>query len=836
MRKMKKSLWIAVTVIALALLSVTFAFAAEGDCVHPNGYSEWVNGCNVFICDDCGLNECDHNNREELVNKDGKYLVCNNCGEIIETYCEHGEYEVFVDEDWYSQQHNVYCSYEYCSCYNYVKVEEHDFEFKKGSYDYNSEFVCKNCDSSWYVNNFAYFKTTCIKDKNGNCSGEWYSYNYTTGELNGSGNYTYSFETGALVINGNGYIDLYVILAHIGETQHYECDKCYRVWYEYNHNGAYEKVTSTAYHKELELADTLRKIVLGNGITGFNGELVEHRRSVSNVTELALPESFKEFGSGEYVFKNAEVNLPDDVEVLDYLNNKNLFVFKKGNISENNLYYTLDEYGNIYSKDMKILYKYQSEEKEFIVPSTVTEIAPLAFAFNNNVEKVKVPSSVKKIDDMGFALCENLKSVSLSYGLETIGMDAFGACFALEKIDIPNSVTEISSGAFVGCVSLKEVELSEKLTRIPDSAFGSCISLENIVIPSAVTEIESYAFSGCMSIKNLELPSGITTIGQGAFSDCIYLETLNIPSNNLELDGTEFGLISEQWINVDIEKFIDLMVPLYETEFRSNFEIVDECEFNKQYFEAYNLLPDKYGAEEIITEEGYYRIVPNTYTSELLTIYCHEGSTAEAYAIENGIKYVAEVCEHSFGEWVADAEKGIKYKTCSKCGKTYEEELTADGDNIGIEGNEGENKFTVQRIENPESTEYIYIRGLLEGNIIALYDINLLDENGNKVQPDGMVKVSLPLGEDVKYFTVLRINDDGTLTDMKAVREGDSVVFETDHFSYYVILGGETEADTGDNIKCNCFCHKHPLVELIVMLFKILTKFFGGPLTFYCDC
>ena len=76
---------------------------------------------------------------------------------------------------------------------------------------------------------------------------------------------------------------------------------------------------------------------------------------------------------------------------------------------------------------------------------------------------------------------------------------------------------------------------------------------------------------------------------------------------------------------------------------------------------------------------------------------------------------------------------------------------------------------------------------------------------------------------------------DGASTSRR-LREGNSAVFETDHFSYYVILSGENEADTGNNIKCECLCHKTPLLEIIMRIFKMLAKFLGTEIAFPCDC
>jgi hypothetical protein len=76
------------------------------------------------------------------------------------------------------------------------------------------------------------------------------------------------------------------------------------------------------------------------------------------------------------------------------------------------------------------------------------------------------------------------------------------------------------------------------------------------------------------------------------------------------------------------------------------------------------------------------------------------------------------------------------------------------------------------------------------------YDISLVDENNNKVQPNGtvMVKVPCPTNYDETKCKVYRVNDNGDLTDMKAEYSEGYMVFETDHFSIYIIT--ETELIT----------------------------------------
>ena len=76
------------------------------------------------------------------------------------------------------------------------------------------------------------------------------------------------------------------------------------------------------------------------------------------------------------------------------------------------------------------------------------------------------------------------------------------------------------------------------------------------------------------------------------------------------------------------------------------------------------------------------------------------------------------------------------------------------------------------------------------------YNISLL-KNGEEIQPDGKVTVSIPIPEKLKFFAhfggarVYRVEEDGSLTKMEPKIEGDCFVFDTEHFSVYTLVGNE---------------------------------------------
>ncbi|MGN1194512.1 MAG: hypothetical protein ACI4SB_03425 [Acutalibacteraceae bacterium] len=104
--------------------------------------------------------------------------------------------------------------------------------------------------------------------------------------------------------------------------------------------------------------------------------------------------------------------------------------------------------------------------------------------------------------------------------------------------------------------------------------------------------------------------------------------------------------------------------------------------------------------------------------------------------------------------------------------------------------------------------------------IVKCFDITLKNKDGVHVQPDGIVKVKLPLDWDKDGdYKVYRVNDDGTLTDMEAYREGSHMVFDTDHFSLYVIVDESPEQPREENDSPFGF-----LARIINMFKELLNK------------
>ncbi len=164
--------------------------------------------------------------------------------------------------------------------------------------------------------------------------------------------------------------------------------------------------------------------------------------------------------------------------------------------------------------------------------------------------------------------------------------------------------------------------------------------------------------------------------------------------------------------------------------------------------------------------ENAFGIFENETVKEF-TVYCERESIAETYAKENGLGIV-------YFEVATNETTGISVNVA--------EGLTLNASRI-VGGDYYETAQTISEKAN-----------------VSLFEITLSSETEAEVQPDNMLKISIPLpdgyGNDAKIY---RINSDGSYLDMNAVLVDGKLVFNTAHLSFYAIIS-EDDKIIGD---CN---------------------------------
>jgi len=330
--------------------------------------------------------------------------------------------------------------------------------------------------------------------------------------------------------------------------------------------------------------------------------------------------------------------------------------------------YREDNNGEMYdiTYNHAVITGYSSEElyANIIIPKSidnipVTEIGNHAFFKCNSLSSIIIPNSITSIGDNAFSSCKILSSIVFPNSIKNIGSSAFDSCLSLTSINIPDSVTSIGVGAFSRCENLSSITISDKITDIgfdafymtpwfdkkreenplviinntvidgelctgnviiPDgvkkitpNAFLRCDNQITIELPNSITCIDNYAFSSCENLISIKMPKSISHIGYAAFYGCKNLSSIIIPDDCEYIDYMAFD---------NCNNLTSIIVP------NSVFEI---------YYYAF-LFCEKL---KDITIYNPKCVIYDNSISTTATIYGYVGSTAQEYAEEFDIKFVA---------------------------------------------------------------------------------------------------------------------------------------------------------------------------------------------------
>lgn len=108
-------------------------------------------------------------------------------------------------------------------------------------------------------------------------------------------------------------------------------------------------------------------------------------------------------------------------------------------------------------------------------------------------------------------------------------------------------------------------------------------------------------------------------------------------------------------------------------------------------------------------------------------------------------------------------------------------------------------ELNIEKVDKNEEFDSIFGKK----NNYVIYDISLLKEN-QKIQPNGKIKISIPIPEDFteKNILVYRLNGNEKIkynVTMETISNIKYATIETDHFSYYAILDEIQTEDSSEN-------------------------------------
>ena len=261
----------------------------------------------------------------------------------------------------------------------------------------------------------------------------------------------------------------------------------------------------------------------------------------------------------------------------------------------------------------------------------------------SKIKKVTIASGITGIGSYTFNGCKNLKSVSLPKTLKSIGNSAFTDT-AITSIQLPSGLKSIGAYAFYRC-KLTSLTIPESVTMIDEYALSYCDNLASVSIPGSIKEIPESLFEGDKKLKKLTLKQGVKKIGRGAFRGS-GLTGVTFPESLTGIESQAFSLCS----NLTKVTFPGKLTEIGSSAFygcRKLSTVTVPVSVKKIGTGAFN---DCRAMKKITFLNGKTILdgQPMGYNSEnkkerLLVIAGKNGSTAQAYAKKNGLKFQGSV-------------------------------------------------------------------------------------------------------------------------------------------------------------------------------------------------
>lgn len=304
-------------------------------------------------------------------------------------------------------------------------------------------------------------------------------------------------------------------------------------------------------------------------------------------------------------------------------------------------------------------------------------------------------------------------------------------------------VTAISNNAFSNCKTLKSIKISDSINKLGEAIFMYCENLSDVTLPKNIKTIPANLFCGCTNLTNVTIPAGVTKIDGGAFSETGVVDVV-IPNT-----------VTEIWYGVfsDCPNLKTVTIP-----------------------SSVTFLGDDGNGDKLFVWDMEGEPLKNR-----ITLYVEKGSYAEEYAKKENIKYVITNSTEDTKTPISLSNNEIKMDTTT---------------NVIPENT----KLLVEEVTS--GNNYNIVSKALETDVnkFVLYDISL-ESNNAKIQPSGKVKISIPIpnGFDKNNISVYRVEDNGNkieyTTKVENIDEKEYAVFETDHFSNYVIAEKTTKVE-----------------------------------------
>ena len=260
---------------------------------------------------------------------------------------------------------------------------------------------------------------------------------------------------------------------------------------------------------------SLKKLTVGNNITGFEEEYFENCKSLQ------------------------EVHI------------SNLSAWCRINFT--------DSLSNPLSRAHK-LYMDGSLLTDLAIPSGISSVNPYAFYGGECFTSLSLHDGVTDMGDYAFYGCSGLSSLDLPAGVSTINRFVFAGCSNIEAVTIPVTVKNVYSSAFARCTGIRQVTIDDSQEELVikyyydpyrDTNAGDLFensAIEKMYIGRDITlENPDYRIAVSSYLGSLAISGNVTKVGN-IFGDASHtdtgLQTPNTPELIIE-DSEEPLLVSE---------------------------------------------------------------------------------------------------------------------------------------------------------------------------------------------------------------------------------------------------------------------------------------------------
>ena len=184
-------------------------------------------------------------------------------------------------------------------------------------------------------------------------------------------------------------------------------------------------------------------------------------------------------------------------------------------------------------------------EITFAAPSSLNRIGTWVF-YMSGLTKLELPASLKEIGSNAFKGNNNLKTVTVAANseLESIGTSAFTENSNLESFTFEGSTTlkTIEGNAFSNDTKLASFDVPANVETIEKATFDGTSSMKHVTFqaPAKIKKIKEAAFQNANALENIDLPEGLEEIQKDAFNKCTSLTEIGIPASVTKIDPTGF--------------------------------------------------------------------------------------------------------------------------------------------------------------------------------------------------------------------------------------------------------------------------------------------------------